>query len=182
VTIWADGDSLQAEVRQLICRRANREAQSAAAQGGPARFKAVFVAVRMPPLDIGPGVEAMDLSKEANDSINSEALNIRAGEAKKPTEGLADDRIVELSLEGDLAVTRDLPLAERLADKGLRVLNDRGDVFTSENARERRSLRDRAAELRALGIAPPSPRGSTWGAKELKAFADAFDREIAKAK
>ncbi len=107
MTIWADGDSLQAELRRLLCRRANLEAAAAAAEGRPARFRAVFVAARMPPLDAGPGVEAIVVPN-------------------------ADDRIAADSIEGDLAVTRDLPLAERLADKGLRVLNDRGEVFSAE--------------------------------------------------
>ena len=125
----------------------------------PARFRAVFVAARMPPLELGPGVESLKVEEGA---------------------GAADDRMAASAEVGDLAVTRDLPLAERLADKGLRVLNDRGDVFTSDNARERRSLRDGAAELRALGLAPESPRRSSWGGREFKAFADAFDRELAR--
>lgn len=161
MTIWADGDSLQAELRRLLCRRANAEARSAALEGRPPRFRASFVAARMPPLDLGPGVEA---------------------ETVEGGPDMADDRIEERAEAGDLAVTRDLPLAERLAVKGLRVLNDRGDVFTADNARERRSLRDRAAELRSLGLAPESPRRSGWGPRELKAFADALDREIAKAR
>jgi uncharacterized protein YaiI (UPF0178 family) len=115
----------------------------------------------MPRIDSGPGVEKLAVPEGP---------------------GAADDRIVELAQAGDLAVTRDLPLAERLALKGLRVLNDRGEVFTSDNASERRSLRDRAAELRELGLAPPSPRARSWGPRELKAFADALDRELAKAK
>jgi uncharacterized protein len=166
VTVWADADSLQAELRRLLCRRAKGEARGAAAAGREARFRAVFIAARMPPLELGPGVEAIDLSREGGSSA--------------PVEGAADDRLLLLAEPGDLAVTRDLPLAERLAEKGLRVLNDRGEVFTAGDARERRSLRDRAAELRALGLAPESPRRSSWGARDLKAFADALDRELAR--
>jgi uncharacterized protein len=161
VTIWADGDSLQAGIRALVCRRAAREAESARSGGREPRYRAVFVAARMPPLEPGPGVET---------------------EKVEGGPGAADDRIVERAEAGDLAVTRDLPLAERLAEKGLRVLNDRGEVFTAADARERRSLRDRAAELRALGLAPESPRRSNWGPRELKAFADALDRELARAR
>jgi len=159
VTIWADGDSLQPELRALVCRRANREAEAARAGGGEPRFRAIFVAARMPKLGAGPGVEAVVVEGGPD---------------------AADDRIVESAAAGDLAVTRDLILAERLAEKGLRVLNDRGSIFTAENARERRSLRDGAAELRALGLAPESPRKSSWGQRELKAFADALDRELAR--
>jgi uncharacterized protein len=176
VTIWADGDSLQAELRSLICRRARGEAAAAAAEARPARYRAVFVAARMPPLELGPGVEAILVSEEG------EGPGLRGRRAAKPRKGAADDRLALLAQPGDLGVTRDLPLAERLADKGLRVLNDRGDVFTADNARERRSLRDRAVELRALGLSPESPRRSSWGKRELKAFADALDRELARAR
>jgi hypothetical protein len=160
VTIWADGDSLQADIRRIICRRAQREALAAEDEGRPARFRVVFVAARMPPLDSGPGVERETVESGAD---------------------AADDRILQRAEAGDIGVTRDIPLAERLADKGLRVLNDRGDLFTAENVRERRSLRDRAMEFRALGLLPESPRHSSWGPRELKAFADALDRELAKA-
>jgi len=160
VTIWADGDSLQAELRRVICRRANAEAEAARTAGRDARYRVVVVAARPPALEAGPGVELV-LAEEGPQA--------------------ADDRIAELSSAGDLAVTRDLPLAERLAAKGLVVLNDRGETFDEGTARERRSIRDRAAELRSLGLAPELPRGRSWGARELKAFADAFDRALARA-
>jgi len=158
VTIWADADSLQPDIRRILGSRAAREAESALASGREPRYRVAFIAFRMPPIARAPGVELESVSS------GPEA---------------ADDRMVERAEAGDLAVTRDLPLAERLAEKGLRVLNDRGEVFTSDNAKERRSLRDRAAELRSLGLAPESPRRSAWGKKELKAFADALDRELA---
>jgi uncharacterized protein YaiI (UPF0178 family) len=171
VTLWADGDSLQADIRRLLCRRAALEAKAAVEAGRPSRYRVVFVAAVMPPLQLGPGVEAETVKAAAG-----------VGARARVPEGAADDRIAERAQPGDLAVTRDLPLAERLAEKGLRVLNDRGEVFTADTARERRSIRDRAAELRALGLAPESPRRSSWGPRELKAFADALDRELTKAK
>jgi uncharacterized protein YaiI (UPF0178 family) len=79
-------------------------------------------------------------------------------------------------MPGDIVITRDLPFAERIAMKGISVLNDKGDVFTRENVAERRSLRDRAAELRLLGIAPQMARASSRSAKDVKNFADALDR------
>jgi uncharacterized protein YaiI (UPF0178 family) len=159
VTIWADGDSLQGEVRDLLCRRARKESATESPASGRPRFTLVFVAARAPRVELGPGIEL---------------ILVEGGP------GAADDRMSELATSGDLAVTRDLPLAARLAEKGLRVLNDRGIVFTADTARERRSLRDGAAELRSLGLAPESPRARSWGKKELKAFADALDRELAR--
>lgn len=154
MTLWADGDSLQAEIRGLLERRAATEGARA---GGPL-FGLRYVAARS--LRILPPAELI-LVEQGPDA--------------------ADSRLLELAAPGDLAVTRDIPLAERLAEKGIRVLNDRGEVFTRENVRERRSLRDRAAEFRALGLAPESSRQRTWGPKEFKNFADALDRELTRA-
>lgn len=88
----------------------------------------------------------------------------------------ADHFIEENAALGDLVVTRDIPFAERLAEAGITAINDRGELYTKENASERRSLRDAAEELRFLGIVPSSPKGSHRTAKETKQFADGLDR------
>ena len=91
----------------------------------------------------------------------------------------ADRFIEENAALGDLVVTRDIPLAERLAEAGIAVINDRGELFSKNKASERRSLRDAAAELRFQGLVPPSPKGSQRTAKETKQFADGLDRILA---
>ena len=45
------------------------------------------------------------------------------------TADAADNYIVEHCGENDVAVTRDIPLASRLVEKGITVLNDRGVVY-----------------------------------------------------
>ncbi len=155
MTLWADADSLQPEIRDLLERRAASEAARRAGTGLAPRFDLVFVASKK--LKVGPAVRFELVEKGAD---------------------AADDRIAGEARPGDLVVTRDLPFAERLALAGVAVLNDRGDSFTADNVRERRSLRDRAAELRALGLAPESSKRRSWGKKEFKDFADALDRTI----
>ncbi len=100
---------------------------------------------------------------------------VRVGKA----EGEADAYIVDHALPPDLVVTRDIPLATALVEGGLRVLNDRGELYTAENVRERLSVRDFMYELRSSGLTPE--RTGRFGGRETKAFADAFDRELAKA-
>ena len=156
--VWADGDSLPSELRRVIERRAAREAEKADESGGIPVFTLVYVASRR--IAVSPPAELILVEAGAD---------------------AADARILEAAAPEDIAVTRDLPLAERLAEKGLLVLNDRGDIFTIDMVRERRSLRDRALELRALGVAPESPRAKSYGKRELKAFSDAFDRVLARA-
>jgi uncharacterized protein YaiI (UPF0178 family) len=95
-----------------------------------------------------------------------------------PGEGAADDRIVELALAGDLAITRDIPLAERLVERGALVLDDRGTAYTRENIREQLSLRNFMVGLADAGLGLERKAG--YGRKELKAMADSLDRLLSK--
>jgi uncharacterized protein YaiI (UPF0178 family) len=90
--------------------------------------------------------------------------------------GAADDRIVELSEKGDLVITRDVPLAARLVDKESAVMDDRGRVFTRENIRAFLSLRDFQVGLAESGA--EIVRIPNYGKKDLKMFADSFDRTL----
>jgi uncharacterized protein YaiI (UPF0178 family) len=89
-------------------------------------------------------------------------------------EGAADDRIVELARPGDLVVTRDIPLASRLVEAAIPVIDDRGQVYTKENIREKLSLRDFKVGLADSGIG--IERTASYGKRELKSFADGLDR------
>jgi len=93
-------------------------------------------------------------------------------------EGVADKYIVDNSGEGDIAVTRDIPLAADLVENKVVVLNDRGDIFTPENIRQRLSIRNLMKEFRDSGIMPDSD--GSFGPKEIQLFANAFDRELRK--
>ncbi|HPS43668.1 MAG TPA: DUF188 domain-containing protein [Treponemataceae bacterium] len=88
----------------------------------------------------------------------------------------ADDYIVENVGSGDMVITRDIPLAKRLVDAGMRVINDRGIVYSAENINERLSIRNLMLEMRQNGLIPE--KTSQYGKKELQGFANALDREI----
>jgi uncharacterized protein YaiI (UPF0178 family) len=89
-------------------------------------------------------------------------------------EGRADAFIKEQVGSGDLVITRDIPLAAELVELGPVVINDRGDLYTRENVRERLSIRNFMKELRDAGLYE-NPTGM-FGRKEVKAFAATFDR------
>ena len=93
-----------------------------------------------------------------------------------PCEGAADNRIVELAQPGDMVLTRDLPLAERLVDAGIAALDDRGRIFTKENIRSLRSLRDFTVGLAENGL--DFERTPSYGKKELSSLANSLDREL----
>jgi uncharacterized protein YaiI (UPF0178 family) len=91
-----------------------------------------------------------------------------------PGENSADNRLVELAERGDAAVSRDVPLAKRLLEKGVSVIDDRGRIFTTENIGERLSLRNFMVGLADNGL--DFERQAAYGKRELKNFADSLDR------
>ena len=93
-------------------------------------------------------------------------------------ENSADDRIVELAEEGDLVITRDIPLAKRLVEKNVDVLDDRGRHFTMNNINELLSMRNFMVGLAENGMG--IERIANYGKKEFKTFADSLDRILAK--
>ena len=48
----------------------------------------------------------------------------------------ADDRIAELAQPGDLVITADIPLADRVVTKGAFALDPRGKLYTQENIKD----------------------------------------------
>jgi uncharacterized protein YaiI (UPF0178 family) len=92
---------------------------------------------------------------------------------------IADDRITELSAPGDLVVTADIPLADRVVAKGAFALNPRGKLYTEENIKDRLALRDLLSELRNDGVMTGGP--PAFSRKDRQSFADQLDRFLVKA-
>jgi uncharacterized protein len=90
---------------------------------------------------------------------------------------VADRHIAEHALAGDLAITADIPLAAVLVEKGVLVLDPRGELYTPENVRERLSIRDFMDSLRGSGVETGGAR--PYGAREKQAFAASLDRTLA---
>jgi hypothetical protein len=117
------------------------------------------------------GVEAIFVANREIPGVDSEHLVVVGRE-----EGAADAHIVEHSGQRDLVVTRDIPLAKELVDRGNTVLNDRGEIFSPENVGERLSIRNFMYHLRKSGLLYSTER--TYGRRELQAFANSFDKEL----
>ena len=90
---------------------------------------------------------------------------------------VADQRIVQEVLPGDLVITADIPLAAEVIAKGAIVIEPRGELMTAGNIQERLTMRNFMEGLRASGV-------ETGGAKPLsaadrQAFANQLDRWMA---
>lgn len=92
---------------------------------------------------------------------------------------VADQHIAENASKGDVAVTADIPLAAILVEKGLVVIDPRGDLYSEENVRERLSIRDFMESLRGSGVETGGAK--PYGPREKQAFAAALDRILAAA-
>lgn len=86
----------------------------------------------------------------------------------------ADDRIVALCAPGDLVVTADIPLADRVVAKGASALDPRGTLYTAANIKERLATRDLLDGLRSAALVDGGP--AAYGQREAQAFADRLNQ------
>jgi uncharacterized protein YaiI (UPF0178 family) len=86
----------------------------------------------------------------------------------------ADDRIVELAEAGDLVITGDIPLADRVVGKGATALDHRGTLLTAANIKERLATRDLLDTLRSAALVEGGP--SAYGQRDSQAFADQLNQ------
>jgi uncharacterized protein YaiI (UPF0178 family) len=90
---------------------------------------------------------------------------------------VADNYIVQQAQAGDLVITADIPLASEAIDKGCLALNPRGDLYTTENIRQRLNMRDFMDTMRASGVDTGGP--ATFSKADRMAFANQLDRLLA---
>ncbi|MDR1507895.1 MAG: DUF188 domain-containing protein [Treponema sp.] len=119
------------------------------------------------------GIDAVFAANRPIPGIEKDAMVICP-----PESGSADNAIAERAGPGDIAVTRDIPLAARLVKTGAAVLDDRGRTYTAENIGERVSIRDFTVGLAENGM--DFDRQANYGKRSLKAFADSLDRLLTK--
>ena len=91
---------------------------------------------------------------------------------------VADKHIADNSVEGDITITHDIPLAAILVAKKVLVIDPRGIEHTENTIGERLSVRDFMENLRSVGVETGGPAG--YGAKDKQLFAGVFDRVLTK--
>jgi uncharacterized protein YaiI (UPF0178 family) len=86
----------------------------------------------------------------------------------------ADDRIVELVSPGDLVITADIPLADRVIKKGALALDPRGYLYDESNIGTKLAMRDLMQELREGGFEGGGP--SEYKPKDSERFANSLQK------
>ncbi len=173
-TLYVDADSVPVRIRKIILSRARKE-----------NICTIFVADRILP-DVLSAIEEhtaalrspyrTSLKKDEIRKIRS-TISMVVVEASSDA---ADDRIVSLVQDGDVVISHDVPLSERVIEKGAAALDDRGNVYTRENIRERVSERDYMKALREMGI--NDLKQKSLKEKDYQRFADSFDILLSKRK
>lgn len=92
---------------------------------------------------------------------------------------VADSYIVEASKPEDFCITADIPLAALLVDKGLTVIDPRGELYSEGIIGERLSVRHFMAGLRESGVMTGGP--APFSPKVKQKFASVFDSLLTKA-
>ncbi len=153
IQLFVDADSCPRQIRTILLKAVLKR-----------RVPAIFVADR-PLQDV----------LEAERRENREPFLIRMVVVERGDDS-ADNFLVDNAVSGALAVTRDVILADRLVVKGLKVLDDRGGLFTENNVKERLSLRNVMSEFRDMQIF--DQKNKPVNAREIQKFANALDREL----
>lgn len=168
--LYIDADSLPQRHRDIVLRRIIKRG-----------YEAWFAADRSLP-DVVRAIEEDKRVRRAafRDTLSrEEARRIGSGihmEMVESGTNSADDRLVELASAPALAITHDIPLAERLIAKGLIVIDDRGNTLTEENIRRRMSERDVNAKLREMGLF--TDKSKHFDEKTIREFSAAFDKAL----
>jgi len=90
---------------------------------------------------------------------------------------VADNRIAQEVVPGDLVITADVPLAAAAVERGSLALDPRGTLYTKGNVREYLDLRNFMTGLRDSGVQTSGP--APISASDRQNFANQLDRLLA---
>lgn len=89
---------------------------------------------------------------------------------------VADNEIVKLCSPGDLIITADIPLADKIVEKGATGLNPRGELYTEDNIKSILSMRNLMEELRSAGTVSGGP--AAFSPKDKQNFTNQLDKYL----
>lgn len=85
----------------------------------------------------------------------------------------ADNKIVDEVKKGDLVITADIPLADRIIKKEAHAIDHRGTAYTEDNIKEYLAYRNLMEEIRSAGEMTKGP--APFNQKDVQKFANSFN-------
>jgi len=92
----------------------------------------------------------------------------------------ADHKIVEMAKEGDLVVTADIPLADRIITKNAHAIDHRGELYSKENIKQYLAMRNLMEKIRESGEITKGPK--PFDKKDAEMFANQLNAFLGKLK
>ena len=90
----------------------------------------------------------------------------------------ADHKIVEMLKEGDLVITADIPLADRVISKGAHAIDHRGELYSVDNIKQYLAMRNLMDKIRESGEITKGPK--PFGTKDAHEFANQLNTFLAR--
>ncbi len=85
----------------------------------------------------------------------------------------ADNHIVEMLDQGDLVITADIPLADRVISKNANAIDHRGERYNKDNIKQYLAIRNLMESIRDSGEITKGPK--PFGTKDAQYFANALN-------
>jgi len=90
----------------------------------------------------------------------------------------ADDKIVEVLDVGDLVITADIPLADRVISKDAHAIDHRGELYSVDNIKQYLAMRNLMDKIRESGEITKGPK--PFGQKDAELFANQLNAFLSK--
>ncbi|MBU1658713.1 YaiI/YqxD family protein [bacterium] len=90
----------------------------------------------------------------------------------------ADNRIVEMVQEGDLVITADIPLADRVISKNAHAIDQRGELYSVDNIKQYLAMRNLMEKIRDSGEMTRGP--TAFSQKDAHEFANQLHKFLTK--
>ena len=90
----------------------------------------------------------------------------------------ADHKIVEMVSEGDLVITADIPLADRVISKNAHAIDHRGELYSVDNIKQYLAMRNLMEKIRDSGETTRGP--APFSQKNAHEFANQLHKFLTK--
>lgn len=90
----------------------------------------------------------------------------------------ADNKIVEMLEEGDLVITADIPLADRVIEKNAHAIDHRGELYSTDNIKQYLAMRNLMESIRESGEMTSGPK--PFSQKDAQMFANQLNSFLIK--
>ena len=91
---------------------------------------------------------------------------------------VADDYIAEHAAAGDLVITADIPLADRVIAKNAHAIDHRGELYSMDNIKQYLAMRNLMESIRESGETTKGPK--PFSLKDAHEFANQLNAFLAK--